>query len=254
MGDYMFFMKKKPLVVNVYTFDKTIFDLYKPGLGTKFIPEGWKSLPKSYKDKVYQYHPTSTMHIDVPTAKTCDGIISMYSKSIIIPAWTDVKVEQTSDGQLLSHSPSGMGIVEAHHRQQVWDELYPGYQQVKLISPWLFEVEDDVKFLWTRCDWHNTERYSNTEIMSGMLDFKYQNSSHIQMFVKGSVDILAGDPLVQMFPLTERPIELKYHLKTGEEYQQILGTKVLKYKGNYKHRKAILQDKDKPKCPFGFGR
>lgn len=238
------------ITIHCYTFDKTIYELYKPAIASNFIPNQWKELPKTYKKKVFEYNPISNMTIDVPTARVCDGIINMMSRGIIIPSWSDIKIE-CSSGQVLCHSPCGLGIVESHSREQVWDDLYPGYSQVKLISPWLFKTQEDIKFVWTRCDWHNTEQYKNAEIMSGVLDFKYQHASHVQMFVDGELNISAGDPLVQMFPLTEKKIKLKYHLIENQDYQNILGTKVVKYVGNYKERKKILGNKSK--CPFGFG-
>lgn len=242
-------MFKRDLIINLYTFDKTIFNLYKPQLANKFFPDGWKDMPKTYSSRAYAYNPMSTMEIDSPTVKTCSGIIDLFSSGFIIPSWSDMKLECMPE-EVLCHSPSNMGLSESHSRSQVWDSLYEGYQHVKLLSPWLIKVSDDTKFAWMPCKWHRTDLSENFNVMTGVVEYKYQHVTNVQAFIKGGVSINAGDPLVHIVPITDRKIKLQYHLVEGKEFQSILGTKNLKYVGNYKERKEILS---KPTCPFGFG-
>lgn len=242
-------MFKRDLVIDCYTFDKTIFELYKPQHASKFFPEEWKAMPKVYQTKAYAYNPLSNMQIDSATIKTCPGFTDLFSSGFIIPSWSDMNIEALGN-DVLCHSPSNMGLAETHPRTQVWDSLYEGYQQVKLLSPWLFKVKDDTKFTWMPCKWHRSDLAENFNVMTGVVEYRYQHTTNIQAFIKGNVFIGAGDPLVHIIPMSDRKIKFNYHLVEGGEFQSILGTKNLKYVGNYKSRKEAI----KPSCPFGFGK
>lgn len=243
-------MFNRDLIIDCYTFDRTIFDLYKPQLANKFIPDGWKTMHKTTKSKAFLYRPDSEMEVETPTIKTCSGFIDLFSNGIIIPSWSDILIESLGE-EVISMSPTNMAVTESHSRDQIWEELYAGYNHVKINSPWLFKTNNDTKFSWNRCSWHRTDIADSFHVMSGIVEYRYQHMTNIQAFVKGNIKINAGDPLVHIIPLSDKKIKLRYHLVEGKEFQSILGTKNLKYVGNYKERKAILSKKS---CPFGFGK
>jgi hypothetical protein len=74
--------------------------------------------------------------------------------------------------------------------------------------------------------------------------------------------IEAGDPLVMITPNTEEDVEIKTHFVSHQELQKLdlgrvyspntLNNKPASY--IYFKKKKMLEDNEKNKCPFGFGR
>lgn len=249
----MFFKRNKELVIHCYTFDKTIYEFHKPDRAIKFVPEGWKSAPKNIPKKVFAYNPSSTMEQPNHTIKSCVGFLKLFSSGFIIPSWSDILLEPQGEGAI-HHSPSHLGMNESMPRDLYWNGLYPEYSHVKLLSPWVIKTDEEIDFTFNSCDWNNTERASDFHVLSGVIDFKYQHCTHVNAFIKNNIHIKAGEPLAHLIPMTERKWRLEHHLVSSTDFNNILGTKILSYTGDYTRRKKIIQENEKSKCPFGFGR
>jgi hypothetical protein len=89
----------------------------------------------------------------------------------------------------------------------------------------------------------------------GTLDFKYQNATNINLFLKYAKEaqefiISAGTPLYHIIPLSEREVELSVHMLSNEEYQNMVSKHTrISFTNKYFKIKNILKNKAKS-CPF----
>lgn len=248
----MFFFKRKKVTVDCFINNPVIYELFKIDHAHKFAPKEWKQLPPFVEMKSLQ-DPGSKEMIPVPTSKRCVGIVNLFTSGFILPSWTDFKIEMKQDGLFYKHDPMNNLDASPHPKFMYWKELYDGYQHVKLASPWIIKEKTGVNFSWQQCTYHNTERHANYHALSAIIDFKAQHNSHVNMFIqKGTtVEFKAGEPLVQLLPLTEREVELKCHLVDQQEYARLANAYSIKSMWYGQHRELYNQ-KTESKCPFGF--
>jgi hypothetical protein len=132
--------------------------------------------------------------------------------------------------------------------------LYDGYSHIKLGSPWLFKEKTGVKFSWHQSDWHRTDIIDRCRIVSGVVDYKYQNQTNVNLFVKKStnVEFKAGEPLVHIIPISDKRVVLKTHLVDPLEFSK-MEYRPAQYTNSYRTHKKSVEEQER-KCPFGFGK
>ncbi len=131
----IFFFKKNKIVVDCFTANSGVQQLYPIASANKFYPEGWKKHPAYIKQKIYPGNPESSLTVDAPTIKKCPGFIDLFNNGFIIPSWSDFGVEINSRGEFLHHTAGELKI-EKHASWQIWDGLYSDYGHIKIGSPW----------------------------------------------------------------------------------------------------------------------
>ena len=248
----MFLFRRKKIVVDCFIDNPVVQNLFKIDHAHKFVPLEWKQLPPMVDVKSLQ-DPRSKESIPIPTAKRCVGMVNLFTAGFVLPSWTDFKIEMMKDGLFFKHDPMGGLDANPHPPFMYWEELYKGYQHVKISSPWLIKEKTGVKFTWNQCTYHNTERHANYHALSGILDFKAQHNTHVNIFVKKgtTLTVSAGDPLIQLIPLTERDVELKHHVVDASEYEKIAKEFTQKSMWGGQHR-SLLNAMPASKCPVGF--
>lgn len=250
----MFWFKRKEIIVDCFIDNSTIEQNFPIEPAHKFFPEGWKTIPKTMPIKVHEkQYPESNLSVDMATIKKCVGLINLFSNGFIIPAWCDLGVEMDAKGNHLWHAPMNMHVMQ-HPSFQLWDGLYKDYGHVKLGSPWVIHEKTGVNFTWNQCDWNNTDDLHKYRIVSGVLDFKYQHQSNVNMFLRKSslIDFKAGDPLVHLIPISESNVKIKTHVVDTNELMK-LNTNQVQYVNQYRTTKSKIDAKER-KCPFGFGK
>ena len=248
----MFLFRRKKIVVDCFIDNPVVQNLFKIDHAHKFVPVEWKQLPPIVDVKSLQ-DPRSKESIPISTAKRCVGMVNLFTSGFILPSWTDFKIEMMKDGLFFKHDPMGSLDANPHPPFMYWEDLYKGYQHVKISSPWLIKEKTGVRFSWNQCTYHNTERHANYHALSGILDFKAQHNTHINVFVKKgtTLTVNAGDPLIQLIPLTELDVELKHHKVDADEYKKISNEFTQKSMWGGQHR-ALYNQKEESKCPFRF--
>jgi len=248
----MFFFRRSKVVVDCFINLPPVYELFKIDHAHRFVPQGWKSLPL-YNEMKPNTNPASKITIPVSTIKRCVGLTNLFTTGFILPSWTDVNIEMMADGRFNIYDPMNVQKADPHPDWMWWSELYKGYSHLKLYSPWLIREKSGINFSWQQCDWHNTERLSNFHVLSGVIDYKAQHNTHVNVFMKknSSVKIQAGEPLAQMIPLTDKDVELRNHLIDDTEYNKIANSFTSKFMWFGQHR-ALLSAKKESKCPFGF--
>jgi hypothetical protein len=250
----MFFFKKTEIVVDCFTYHHSVYENYKPEKASEFIPDEWKTLPKTVTLNAFSNRPSSKLTIPSATAKTCVGFINLFKSGFIIQNWADQSIEVTVDGELNASSPAQISNISQHDPWQVWDTFYAGCGHVKLNTPWAFKEKTGVKFVFGKCTWNDTHMTGNFHVLTGIVDYKNQNSTQINFYAKKDsiVELRAGQPLAHIIPMSENKLKLKYHLVTHEEYVNrfLFAPTNVKLYSEFER----TNNSNQAKCPFGFGK
>jgi len=248
----MFWFKPKEIVVDCFTYHHSIYDYYKPLNASKFIPDGWKKLPKTFEVKTFPNNPNSNLMSEVPTIKTCNGFINLYRTGFIIQNHCEIIIEADANANInASSSDPNISFISQHQSYQLWDDIFKEYTHVKLTTPWYMVEKTGVKFMYSKCTWNDTNVADNFHVVSGILDFKIQHNSHINFYMKKNsiLRLYAGQPVAHIIPLSENKIKLKHHLISREEYSnRFIFSPATKLYSEF------LRIKTKKECPFGFGK
>lgn len=220
-----------PIILDCYTFDEEVYSNYPVQRINKRLPEWWVDLPKDFKIEDQ----------NVPTMKSCAGLIDYFSSGFTIPLWTDIdfKIGETmTDG-----IECNISEVQVHPTQQRGNFLsHEKYQHLKLLTPWVITCEEDIKFAFTFNTW-SVDNPEEFVVPPGVIDFLSQRSASINMFlvyngITRDVHLSSGFPIINMIPLSSRKLEIRNHLIDGATWVEM------------NNSSAKLQ-KQKPKCPFG---
>jgi hypothetical protein len=246
----MFFFKPKPIYIDCFTANVCAHEYAPIQLANYFLPEWWKQLPKTFTmvENEHLSFPQSTM-------RRCAGFIDMYSKGLMLPLWSDFSVEVTSEGRAMWRYADGESTCAYHDPQQVgyfFEES--NVLHMKMFSPWVFCSKENIQWYFTQPIW-NHKITGDFFIPSGVVNYKYQNTTHINMLIKKQdtmFTIAQGTPMAHMVPLSDRPVKIKNHLLSKEEFLHKKElSKAIHFENSYYKKMKILQAKES-KCPFNF--
>jgi hypothetical protein len=248
----MFWFKRKEIVVDCFTFATTAALNFPIDRATKFYPSEFKSIPR-YNDVKVSNHPESKLTVKSLTVKACNGILDLYSSGFIIPAWDEFHLEMLNNGDHVFHSRSNIFTTEKHPREQYGNEIYKGYSNLKITSPWLIKEKTGVKFSWNHPVWNRSDNVGNFTILPGIIDFKYQIQTNINTFMKNGtiVQYNAGDPLVHLIPLSDKKVKIKIHQLSYNKWESSRdeSSKFALY-DNHRKLKYPQFIKEIKRCPF----
>lgn len=258
------FFKKKPIYLDCYTAQTHVYDMFKIESAKKHVPDWFKNLPSTFTD------PRSA--VPLPTVKTCSGLGNFFKSGYIIPMWCDAQFGLTavnngfSSGVQLATKFADTTQSQVHVQQQIGEGFMPDstYIHYKVYSPWVFECSEDIDWAWMQPT-YNYKFPDEIVLLPGIIEFKYNtnvfiNFSMRQMDRDGSPNLLpieAGEPLVQLIPLTEREVVVRNHLVDKDHWQQIYEKNNHAFFFNNHNKKRNLlkrQEEAQSKCPFGFKR
>lgn len=234
----MFWFKRKPIVLNCYTADYSAYTYAKPDHSRKFIPEWWKDIPRSIKPE-NNFYPS-------PTIKGCPGFVRLYGNGFIVPMWSDFVMELSAVGNTgyqWKYS-DGRSSAESHPMEQIGNHLtLEGYAHLKLLSPWYITCEDDTEFTFMDPIWSTLKNY-DYKIVPAVTNFKHQNLTHVNMFFKRSsftkeIYIDHNTPLYLIMPISDRPLDLRYHLVEKKEIDRFNQMSYTKFVGSYNYQRKL---------------
>lgn len=251
----MFWFKRKKIVVDCFTFHAGVHNLHPIQKASKFYPEWWLNL-----EKTYEVSKSVWFKFDRPTMKYCTGFTSLYQEGFVIPLWSDYIIETASDGDnkyfdfIASEDILGPGAVSFHNPAQYGHaKEFEDLVHVKINSPWHFVEKTGVKFVWTQPTWNHLN--SNIIVPPGVMDFKYQTATNINIFIQNKeqrINIEHDTPMVHLIPISEHDVEIRNHLVSREELKNIEDRVGHSSSFINKHQtnKNIIDKKKK--CPFHF--
>jgi hypothetical protein len=223
----MFKLKQKPVIINCYTSRLDVYKNTPIALSKKHIPPWFKALkPRSSVQPQLDGAPLNLLNTaNRLSIKSCPAMIGYHMKGFTLPMWSELVLRWDGVGS------NGWEYIYADqeseltpHSADQWENCseLSGYQHFKLISPWIVEVEEDVEFLVKDSLWGFLD-LKNLHIMSGVVKFDNQNHTHVNIFARktekqNTLLIPYNMPMMDYIPLTDRPIELKLHLITEQEF------------------------------------
>lgn len=244
-----FFFKKKKVVLDCFTFREYVHTYAKIDHGSNFYPDWWKKSANDFDGYV--------------TIKYCSALTNFYNKGIVIPSWFSLKlnVESLSEKRY-SWNSSNDFFKNISHRNGQFDRfcLGDGFN-FKIQSPWRFKTKRKVHFVWSDPIWSNRENLFNYSALPGVIEFRNQCGTNINLFLKygdkpKSIYIEPLQPLVMLHAMSEEDIEIKNHLVSEKEWNNINGYREMLFLNdaienyvnllNYrKHRQKILDKLEK---------
>lgn len=253
----LFIFKKKTVVLDCVTSNPAINELYPIVKSSEVLPKWWKQLPDKF---VCNRNPEfDNLDMYNATMKTCTGFVDLHKNSISIPLSCDVNVQTKDNGVFGYMFADNTGAekclaIDSHNRQEFGSE-FDHLIHLKIVSPWLLFEKTGINFHATMPFWHHIKRLNQLFIPPGVVNYKFQHSSHINIFVPKVNDLIkfsAGIPLLNLMPLTEKKVKVKTHVVDDLEYTQLLKKVMLRSKffGSYNIQKSI--SKSKKTCPFNF--
>ena len=254
-----FFVKKSEVVVDCFTHHESAYEYTPINYGTQFYPDWWKKTDNNFINEKGE---------SKSTIKNCVGFIDYYKNCLVIPSWfeMDLSVYEQGNQQWWNYQASNLYVdTKASHAREAFEGFaLDNGNNVKLTSPWVIQTKEEIQWVWSQPTWNLREHLSTFTILPAVVDFKYQHSTNINLFVtneeklKNTV-IKPNTPLVALHPMTEKNIIIKKHLVTHEEYiQRVDGVASLFLRRNsidfsklYKKKKEFLTQKENPStCPF----
>lgn len=244
---FLFFIKPSVINVDCLTANVMAYDLAKIEPAIKFVPKWWKQIPVSIGS-----HP----YVRGGTLKGCAGFLDLYKSGFIIPTWCDLAVDIGpigSNDYYWNYSDGVSNAVEHSQEQRGNFCDLKKYQHLKLISPWHLISKYNLNCVFTNVMWNDIE-LPTYKVLNGVLNFKFNNSTNINMIFKRNENIQQifipyKTPIVQLIPMTEKKVKLKHHLVDEKVIQQkSLNQKLFFkfFKQNLTY-KAIM--KSSSKCP-----
>ena len=234
----MFFIRQKKIILDCFTCDKSVFDYAQIDYANNFYPKWLKSIDKNYEDGL---KITSTI-------KKCEGLLQTYQHGFIIPLWCDLAINVENKNYNWQFADFKTEV-EVHSSKQ-WDNFADPTKQghMKIISPWQIKTKDEIYFNYTAPYW-NLNLDDNFSIPSGIVNYKYQYGTNINLFINlcqnRKINLEFGTPIAHVIPLSEKNIELKHHLISYFEWQNI--SPKLKFNNQYNTKKRLDQNKEKLK-------
>ena len=209
----------KPLILNCYTTDERVYNSAKINYATKFMPDWFKKTPNEVKLK------DGTIEGSI---KNCHGLTEMYRTAIVIPCWTDFTLEiLTKNNEDLYRwtSPKQNFRVEAHAPEQYQKFAGKDGTSLRLVSPWLFQCDEEVNFVWHQPTWNMRDILDKLTLLPATVDYYSQAATSINYFLvrrdfERKVVLKALEPLVMLQALDARRVQIKNHLVTEAEISE----------------------------------
>jgi hypothetical protein len=247
----VFFMKKRTIVLDMFTCRQMIYDAAKPKPAAQFYPEWWKNLkPEIPLGK--ELFPTATM-------RRCMGFVDHYKHGFIVPMWADFKIRLGEVGNPYFEAACSDNTTHVNSHPAILRGSYlpeSQYAHIKLATPWAAKCKEDVYWKWEQPT-YGFKHPNKAIVLPGTIEYKYQYSMNANlMFARqakaSELQLDFQQPLVHVTPLSERPFELRYHMVDTHEYDRLMQGEKLSNINRYRAYRRV-REAEESKCPFGFG-
>lgn len=231
----LFKFKKKTITVDAFT-DQECIAKTPIAPSVNYIPDWFKDM------KPTKAHFQNEMVIQTSTFKRCPGMIDNLKHSFTIPAWSDFVVKATDKGIYKQFPHSDYDYGAAYHNDPETSPIkaFAPKVHIKILSPWFLKTNSDINFYQTQAFWSFNATNSTILIPPGVVNYKYQHSTHINMFITKDLqyDFECGDPLMYLHAMSEDKVVIKTHVVDKEEYEKIKrSTNYPKFMNGYRENK-----------------
>lgn len=245
-----------PVYLDCYTDSHHVYEHAKIKAANKFRPEWLEKLPV-FREVTLEDNPNVAYTEN--TMRLCVGVTDFYKKALCVPLWTDLTIHVGHVGTDRYDWRSSVSNCQITvHPQQQRGTFLPAleYQHLKITGPWVIHCDEDVSFLLMDPFWGGGPYNERAFVPPGIINFKYQGSTNINMFVPRpltgdkKITLKYNDPIAILIPLTERKVVMRYHLVTKEEKLRYELPHLVFSGAYYAARKSKIDAEKEAKCPM----
>ena len=212
----LFKFKKSKINLDCFTY-LPISELFPIAPSQKVLPAWFRSLPPHVSTNNPKF-PTLQQN----TMKGCAGINDYFKNSITITNWIEHRFSVQPD-----RSIHFMGLREdleydSHPKHIQMGNAMPDCVHIKIPSPWQFKEKTGVNWAWIQSSWHMDDpcEYS---IPPGIVNYQEQHTTNVNALIpchstSKEIVIPAGQPLVQLVPMSDKDVDIHMHQITYEEW------------------------------------
>jgi len=228
--------------LDAYTYDRNVFELQPLEIKMQ-TPSWWSKL----KNTIKEFDPRSGIHVPCPTVKACPGVVNYIRKPIVFKLWSDVIFKVNPNGSVKYVNPERSPLkfeASQHSNEQVGNELYANRAILKLHVPWAIKGSDKTEFMLTECHYTEDLRKHDILVSPGILNFYEQHTINVFLVfpVKEEpyeVLLKYGTPLMSMYPMTDKKVEIKNHLTDRNTIADLLDNFPSTFFGRYYLKKKV---------------
>ena len=219
--------KKKKLSFTAYTYFEYIHRLYPIELAKRRIPNSFSSLPNFHSgaDKVTcPYTKLTKIWKNFKTIKHCDGILDLWSNSMVLTAPFDLAIN-IKDNKVVLETPQQNDLSAVIHPEVIYGDMFPNYVNIKFISPYRMFSNKHVNCLLVPAFYHLEDGLRDDLIIPmGVVNFALGQELNINFFVKKQflqkvIHIKAGTPMYYIIPMTGDDFDIKSEFISKEQWQ-----------------------------------
>jgi hypothetical protein len=240
----MFLFKKKKITVDAFTSNVYAEKFFPIAKASNFIPK-WLQETPSYEEVTNKFGLTKK----IPTIRRCVGIQDLYKNSFIIPLWSSFILDVKSNGEYSWDWSDETASAGVHSRLQLGKGL-DHLLHLKLESPWYLKEKTGINFIWHQPTWNMLNIVNNLHVPPAIINYKYQVGTNINLLfpkTKTTLELLAGQPMAHIVPITDYDVEIKTHLVSRHDLEKIskLYNTSGSFLGKYVLNKKLLQALEK---------
>jgi hypothetical protein len=168
-------------------------------------------LPKAFKDMPTYIRKEQHGIDSVKTVRSCPGIIDYCSAGFVIPAWCDIELIPSPNGESVnirySHTKFNQGWHPKEQLQNLLANKFTVRTAIKLDNPWKMWAAEGYGLLYQPMYYYDDTR--NWEALPAWVDGDLGNIvSPINIMLKENKYTLIkmGEPLIQIIPIKREPI------------------------------------------------
>ena len=235
-----FFVKKTEVVLECFTFDVNAYNLFQIDYGSNYVPKWWRTIKNN------DLQPNEFVGaVPRPNMRGCAGFIEYFQRGLILPLWSDLIIETDFESFRYQFSDC-TSVIDTHSSEQSGNN-FTFYHHLKLKSPWFLKCKEEIHFLLSSPCWNflkDEDVMSNFFIVPGVVEFKHQRGSNINVFVtrkENRFEFSSGTPLGHLYPNSEKKIILKRFLVSEEEYKKLNNSNRFSFSHEYYKKLNLLK-------------
>jgi len=232
----MFNIIKRPVELHFYTNDPLVYEYFQIDRGVKWFPDWIKNIDPALNEPNFSQYKK--------TIKKCPGVLELYKNSFILPLWTELGINIKNKSVHISVSDNSTRI-DSHADFQRGTFL-PQAENIhlKIVSPWRTETKSSVQFLISACSFSSETLISQFHIPNAIRSYNISAGNNIHAFISNhdqDISIEAGTPLVHIFPLTDKKVNLQCHFDPEKfHYLEALQPNRFSFSGSYFAKKKLI--------------
>ncbi len=160
-------------------------------------------------------------YMPILNIKHCQGVSTFFNKSILLKSWSDYYANNENERSYTTSADNNYTVAE--HPQEQFNPMFEGQVALKLISPFILEIPNNLMMLASEAVYHyeNNRTYKNLKFLQGVVAGTKKTNVIFMMDKNDESFIKYKDPLIYLTPLTDKKFTIEYKLISIEEYNKM---------------------------------